>query len=188
MEGGEQVELQALEVARSAAEAAEAAGPVSFNATILAQVFNFVVLLIFLRLVVWKPLINVIEQRKVQIGENIVAAEKNRKEAEELQAQLKAEFARAKEEAQAIIQRASKAAEDQAAGIIESAKNEANRIKESSVQEIQMERDKAVSELRNEVASLSILVATKVVSERITDDVQEDLVKKFIDEAGKLPC
>ncbi|MEG6617355.1 F0F1 ATP synthase subunit B [Peptococcaceae bacterium 1198_IL3148] len=179
------MELQALEVARSAAEAS---GPLVFNATIGAQLFNFALLLIFLRLVVWKPLINVIEKRKVQIGENIIAAQKNRKEAEELQAQLRAELAKAKDEAQAIIQRASKAAEDQAAGIIESAKNEANRIKEDSLQEIKMERDKAVAELRNEVASLSILVASKVVSERITDDVQEDLVKKFIDEAGKLPC
>ena len=179
------MELLGLEVARSAGDAA---GPLLFNATLLAQVFNFVALLIFLRLVVWKPLIRVIEKRKEQIGASIVAAEQSRKEAEEVQAKLKAELAHAKEEAQNIIQRASKTAEDEAHGILESAKNEANRIKESALQDIQMERDKAVAELRNEVASLSILIASKVVSEQITDDVQADLVNKFIDEAGKLPC
>lgn len=178
------MELLGLEVARSAGDA----GPLLFNATLLAQVFNFVVLLIFLRLVVWKPLIRVIDRRKQQISDSVVEAERNRKEAEELQAQLKAELARAREEAQNIIQRATKTAEDEANAIIEAAKNEANRIKENAMQDIKMERDKAVAELRNEVASLSILIASKVVSERITDDVQADLVNKFIDEAGNLPC
>lgn len=178
------MELLAFDVARSAGDS----GPLLFNATLLAQIFNFIVLLIFLRLVVWKPLLRVIDRRKEKIAANVTAAEQNRQEAEALQAQLKAELARAREEAQSIIQRATKTAEDEAAGIIESSKNEANRIKENAMKDIQMERDKAVAELRNEVAGLSILVASKIVSEKMTDDVQEDLVNKFIDEAGRLPC
>nr|WP_238480679.1 F0F1 ATP synthase subunit B [Desulforadius tongensis] len=177
--------MQAIEVARSAAEGG---GPLLFNATLLAQIFHFVILLIFLRVVVWKPLIGVIEKRKEKIGSDIAAAEKDRREAEKLRAELDAQLAKAKEEAQAIIQRATKSAEEEAAKIVESAKSEATRIKESALQDIQMEREKAVAELKNEVASLSILIANKVVSEKITDDVQDDLVKKFIDEAGKLPC
>ncbi len=179
------MELQAIEVARSAAEGS---GPLLFNGTLIAQIFNFFILLVFLRLVVWKPLVNVLDKRRQKIGEDIAAAENSRAEAEKLQAQLQADLAKAKEEAQAIIQRATKAAEEEAAQIIESAKSEANRIKESSLQEIQMEREKAVAELKNEVASLSVLVASKVISEKITDDVQDDLVKKFVEEAGKLPC
>lgn len=178
------MELLGLEVARSASEA----GPLVFNATLLAQIFNFVVLLIFLRLVVWKPLMRVIDKRKDQISASVIEAEENRQEAENLQAELKAELAKAREEAQSIIQRASTTAETEAKNILESAKNEANRIKEGALQDIQMERDKAVAELRNEVASLSILIASKVVSEQITDDVQADLVDKFIEEAGGLPC
>ncbi len=178
------MELQAIEVARAASES----GPLLFNATLLAQIFNFVVLLIFLRLVVWKPLVRVIDQRRQKIGDDIAAAEQSRAEAEKLQAQLQADLANAREEAQLIIQRATKTAEQEAAKIIEAAKSEATRIKESSLQEIQMEREKAIAELKNEVASLSILVASKIVSEKITDDVQDDLVKKFVDEAGKLPC
>lgn len=182
------MELQAIEVARAAHEAAEASGPLLFNATLLAQIFHFVLLLIFLRVVVWKPLIRVIDKRREKISSDITAAEKDRQEAEKLREELSAEFAKAREEAQAIIQKATKSAEEEAAKIVESAKAEAARIKENAMQDIQMEREKAVAELKNEVASLAILVASKVVSERITDDVQDDLVKKFINEAGKLPC
>lgn len=179
------MELQAIEVARSAAESS---GPLLFNATLIAQIIHFAILLVFLRLVVWKPLINAIDKRREKIGSDITAAEKDRSAAENLRAELNAELAKGKEEAQAIIQRATKSAEEEANQIVESAKTEATRIKENAMQDIQMEREKAVAELKNEVAGLSILVANKVVSEKITDDVQDDLVKKFIDDAGKLPC
>lgn len=178
------MELQLFEVARAAGDG----GPIVFNATLLAQIFNFIVLLIFLRLVVWKPLIKVIDSRRDKIGEDIAAAENSRAEADKIRVQLNADLARAKEDAQAIIQRATKAAEDEAAQIIESAKAEANRVKDSAIQDIERERQKAVVELRKEVAGLSILVASKVVSDKMTDDLQKDLVEKYVDEAGKLPC
>ena len=178
------MELELIEIAR----AGSSDGPLALNATLLVQVFNFAILLVFLRLVVWKPLINVIDQRKQKIGEEITTAENSRKEADEIRNQLKVDLANAKEDAREITQRATKTAEEEAAQILEAAKAESNRIKESALQDIQLERDKAIAELRNEVAGLSILVASKVVSEKMTADVQEDLVKKFVDEAGKLPC
>jgi len=177
------VELELVEVARAGGD-----NPLVLNATMLLQVFNFAILLILLRIFVWKPLINALEQRQQKIGEEIANAEKSHKEAEEIRNQLKADLEKAKEEARAIIQRATKNAEDEAAQIIENAKTEANRIKDDAMKEIQIERDKAIAELKNEVANLSILVASKVVSEKITEDVQKDLVEKFVDEAGKLPC
>nr|WP_031514172.1 F0F1 ATP synthase subunit B [Desulfofalx alkaliphila] len=156
--------------------------------TLLAQIFNFIVLLIFLRLVVWKPLIRLIDNRREKIGEDVAAAENSRQEAEKIRMQLNADLAKAREEAQAIIQRATKTAEDEAAQIIENAKTEANRVKDNALQDIEREREKAVVELRKEVAGLSILVASKVVSDKITDELHEDLVEKYVDEAGKLPC
>lgn len=158
------------------------------NATLVAQIFHFIVLLIFLRLVVYPPIVKILEQRQEAIAGNVAAAEEERKQAETLRQQYLSDMEKAKEEANDIIQKATKSAEEEARAIIDSAKEEAGRIKDSALQDIEREKEKAVSELREQVASLSILVAGKVIDERITTDIQDDLVDKFIKEAGDLPC
>ncbi|ACV64837.1 ATP synthase F0, B subunit [Desulfofarcimen acetoxidans DSM 771] len=158
------------------------------NATLFAQIFNFIILLIFLRIVAWKPLINMIEQRQKHIENTVNAAEDERKKAEELRASYLAEMQRSKEGAQQIIADANKAAEAQKDQIIAAAKAESERIKENATAEIQREKEKAVAELREQVASLAILVAGKVVSQKITEDLQHSMVQEFIKEAGDLPC
>ena len=158
------------------------------NATLFAQIFNFIILLIFLRFVAWKPLINMIEQRQKHIENTVNAAEDERKKAEELRATYLADMQRNKENAQQIIAEATKAAELQKDQIIATAKAESERIKDNATAEIQREKEKAVAELREQVATLAILVAGKVVSKKITDDIQHGLVQEFIKEAGDLPC
>lgn len=158
------------------------------NATIAVQIFNFIILLIFLRLVVYKPVVNILEQRQKAIVDNIATAEEERKEAESLRQSYLAEMQKSKEEAQNIIQQATKAGEAQAQQIIEAAKTEANRIKDNALSDIEREKEKAVAELREQVISLSMLVANKVVAHKITDDLQHDMVQEFIKEAGELPC
>ncbi len=158
------------------------------NATIVVQIFNFIVLLIFLRLVVYRPVVNILEQRQKAIVENITAAEEERKQAESLRQSYLAEMQKSKEEAQAIIQQATKAGEAQAQQIVEAAKAEALRIKDSAIADIEREKEKAVAELREQLVSLSLLVANKVVAHQITDNLQHDIVQEFIKEAGELPC
>ncbi len=119
-----------------------------FNATLLAQIVDFIILLVFLRLVAYKPLVKVLSDRSDHITNNIAAAEQERQEAEQLKAGYEAEMRRAREQTQEIIQKATKAGEDQALGIIENAKNEAGRLKDAALAEIEREKQKAVAELR----------------------------------------
>lgn len=157
-----------------------------FNATLVAQIVDFIILLIFLRLVAYKPLLNLLNKRSEYIADNIAAAEQERQQAEQLRAGYEAEMKRAREQAQEILQKATKAGEEQATEIIENAKSEAARIKESALSEIHREKQKAAAELRDQVASLSILVAGKIISQKLTDDVQHGMVQEFIKEAGEL--
>ncbi|TYO96562.1 F0F1 ATP synthase subunit B [Desulfallas thermosapovorans] len=158
------------------------------NNTLVAQVFNFIMLLIFLRVVVYPHIVRILEERQNYIANSVTAAEEERKQAEALRQQYLDELNKAKAEAQEIVQKATRAAEVQAQEIIESAKAESARIKESALQDINREKEKAVAELRDQVATLSILVASKVVSEKITADVQRGMIDEFIKEAGDLPC
>jgi len=158
------------------------------NQTLVAQVFNFVILLIFLRIVVYPHIIRMLDERQNYIENSVNAAEEERKQAEDLRQQYLAEMQKSKDEARDIIQKASKAGEEQAREIIEAAKAESNRIKESALEDINREKEKAVAELREQVATLSILVASKIVNEKITADIQRGMIDEFIKEAGDLPC
>lgn len=163
-------------------------GALGLNETLVAQIINFIVLFLFLRFVVYPPIVNILEKRQSQIANNVAAAEDERKQAEALRQQYLADMQKAKEEANAIIAQATKAGEAQAAEIIEAAKGEAEKIKDSALQDIAREKEKAVAELRDQVASLSVLVAGKIINQTITPEVQHGLVKEFIKEAGDLPC
>lgn len=160
----------------------------NLNTTLVAQVFNFIMLLIFLRIVVYPYIVKILEDRQNFIANNIAAAEEDRKQAEALRQQYLDELQKAKNEAQSIVQKAAKTAEEQAHEIIEAAKAESNRIKESALQDINREKEKAVAELRDQVATLSILVAGKIINEKITADIQHEMIDEFIKEAGDLPC
>ncbi len=157
-----------------------------FNATLLAQIVDFIILLVFLRLVVYKPLVKILGDRSEHIASNIAAAEQERQEAEQLKAGYEAEMRRAREQTQEIIQKATKAGEDQALEIIENAKNEAGRIKDAALAEIEREKQKAVAELREQVATLSVLVAGKIINKNMTNQIQRSMIDDFIKEAGEL--
>lgn len=157
-----------------------------FNATVLAQIVDFIILLIFLRLVVYKPLTKFLGDRSDHIANNIAAAEQERREAEQLKAGYEAEMRNARVQAQEIIQKATKAGEGQAMEIIENAKHEAGRLKDAALSEIEREKQKAIAELRDQVATLSVLVAGKIINQTMTDQIQRSMIENFIKEAGEL--
>lgn len=157
-----------------------------FNATILAQIADFIILVIFLRLVAYKPLTKLLADRSDHVANSIAAAEQERQEAEQLKAGYEAEMRRAREQTQEIIQKATKAGEDQASEIIANAKNEAGKLKETALAEIEREKVKAVTELREQVASLSVLVAGKIINKTMSEDIQRGMIDDFIKEAGEL--
>ncbi|MGQ9498374.1 MAG: F0F1 ATP synthase subunit B [Desulfotomaculales bacterium] len=152
------------------------------------QMVNFLLLLVLLRLVAYKPLLKVLEERQKYVANTIAQAENQRAEAEKIKAEYEAEMRRAREQAQAIIERATKAGEEQALNIIAQAKAEAERLKEGALADIQREREKAIAELRDQVASLAILVAGKVIKEGLDAQAHERLVQDAIKEVGHLPC
>ena len=159
-----------------------------FNATVFMQMFHFLLMLVILRLVVYRPLMNIIEQRQAYVAAEIAQAENQKNQAAELKAEMEASLQKAREEAKAIVDRATKASEEQAQGIMEQARADAQRLKEEALADIQREKDKAVAQLRNEVASLAVLVASKVVKEGLTIDEHHNLVQEAIKEVGQLPC
>src|SRR5699024_5355430 len=90
-----------------------------------------------------------------------------------------------KQEAQQIIEDAKTAGVKQEQDIIASAKQEAERVKEAAHEEIQSEKDKALQALRDKVASLSVLIASKVIEKEHSAQDQYKQIEENIKEVGE---
>jgi F-type H+-transporting ATPase subunit b len=153
---------------------------------ILFQAIVFIVLLLLLKKYAYGPLVNMMKQREDHIAKEIETAEQNRAEANRLLEEQRTLLKEARVEGQNLIENAKKQADVQREDIIATARAEAERLKETAKVEIEQEKSKAVSALRDQVASLSVLIASKVVEKEISEKDQEKFIKDAIEEAGEL--
>lgn len=166
---------------------------IEINATLVAQIINFLILVFILTKVAYKPLMKILEDRQAGIANSLAAAENDRRAAEELKREYQGQLAEARAQAQAIVEKAEILAEKNKEEILEAAKAERARLLETTQEEIARERQLALAELRAEVVGLSIAAAAKLIEKNIDAEVNSQLVSDFIDKLddkkiGGLPC
>lgn len=148
--------------------------------TALYQLVAFVVLLYLVSKFALKPLLGLMEEREKRINDQIDSAEKRSKEAEQFAQEQRKALEEARLEAQQIIEQARKMSEQQGQEIIEQARENAERVKNSALADIQREKEQAVAALREQVASLSVLIATKVIEKELDEKEQEKLIQEYL--------
>lgn len=166
---------------------------VELNATLIAQIINFLILLAILFKVAYKPLMKALADRQAKITESLETAEQEKASAEELRREYQAQLAAARAQAQEIVDKAVKLAEQTKEEILEEARTENARLLKTAQEEIARERERALSEMRNEVVALSVLAAEKVIARNLDTETNSKLVTEFIDKLDKqkiggLPC
>lgn len=152
---------------------------------IIFQLLMFIILLALLKKFAWGPLMGIMKQREEHVANEIEAAEKSRAEASNLLEEQRSLLKEARQEAQTLIENAKKQGDLQREEIITTARAEANRLKEGAKVEIEQQKEQAVAALREQVASLSVLIASKVIEKELTVDDQEKLINDYIQEAGE---
>ncbi len=153
---------------------------------LIAQIFNFFVLLIVLRRFLFKPMVNMLETRKQRIADGLQAAEMARREAEAERAQLQAQLDAERREALDRIAAASKRGETLAAEIEGSARQDAQKIMDDARSEAVRERDRIIAEAQDQIAELAMLAAEKVLGRELSSrDVQRAFVNEFLAANGK---
>ncbi|ASF40886.1 F0F1 ATP synthase subunit B [Halobacillus halophilus] len=160
------------------------AGGLNIGDMIIQLVF-FLILLALLGKFAWGPLMNMMKEREDYVANEINTAEKSREEAQRMQREASEELKKTRQDAQKIIEDARKTAGQQERDIIESARAESERMKESARQEIEQEKEKAVQVLKDQVASMSVMIASKVIEKELSEKDQEKLIHQYIDEAGE---
>ena len=157
------------------------------DGTLFAQVVDFVILFAFLRIFAWPPLVKAMEQRRKHIEEQLAAAQGEREEAVRLREQQHQDLADARVQAQAILERAQRAAAEESRRLLEDARAQVERLQRQAHDEISHEREAAVSALRAEVADLVLLAAGKLLRSRVDAPEDQRLVEGFLVTSGFAP-
>ena len=144
-------------------------------------VLTFVLLLTVLAKFAWKPLLLMLDERNKSIEESLLSAEKARKELENINQESESILMKAKTEAQSIVGEAKSAADNMKEDIVLKARSEAEGQLEKAKIQINVEKDKAMAEIRGEVVNLSIHVAEKIIKKNISKEENVELIKKSLD-------
>jgi F-type H+-transporting ATPase subunit b len=144
---------------------------------------SFGLLLFVLGRYAWKPVMKALKHREQRIDEAIHEADRTREEMNRLKSRHEELLKQAQEEREAILREARHIKE----AIIEEAKvkanEEADRIVENAKERIHFEKMAAVTELKNQLAQLSIQIAEKLIKEELSkDENQKALMDKLISE------
>ena len=148
--------------------------------TILSQMLNFFILVWILHRFAYKPLVGMMNARKEQIANDLASAEQSRLEAEQIKADYAAQIAKARQEAQEIVEKAHHQAKLSTAEEVAAARSQIENEKERARQDIVIERDRAMNSLRNEVVSLSVAMAGKVVAKDMNSETNTKLIEDAI--------
>lgn len=153
---------------------------IEINATIIAQILNFLILVVILRAVAYKPVARLLQQRSDKIKGDLNKAEADRKAAEQTLADYKVQLADAHKKAQDIVDKANITARQEHDAAVAETRKEIERMKASAQAEIENERNRAFDEMKSQIVTLSLAAAGKVVSKNLDTKENDKLVNEFI--------
>ena len=154
---------------------------------IIVAALNFIVLLVILAVFAFGPLRRILEERRDRIEQGLKDAEQARQDRENAEKERAAALQEARREANEILARAQKIAQETRDADIAATKADLERIRERAAAEIEAEKQRAITELRTEVADLALQAASKVVGETLNTERERRLVAEFLTEINSGP-
>ena len=151
---------------------------------LVAQTVNFVVLLTILRLFVYKPVLNMLDQRRARIEEGLNAAQRGQESAAEAEKTAQAELETARREGQNIVQNAQQVSQRIQEEGRAAAAQQTEVMLERARSEIALERDQAIAELRREFADLTIAAAEKIIGQSLDRNAHQRLIEQALAESS----
>jgi F-type H+-transporting ATPase subunit b len=171
------------EAVRLNAEGGEALFQINLFQVIIAAA-NFVVFLAIIWKFAFTPVSKMLADRKARIEEGLRDAEQARRDRESAESERVAALQEARREANEILARAQKVAQETRDADIAATKADLERLRERASAEIESEKQRAIADLRTEVADLAIEAASKVVGESLNGERERRLVAEFLAEAS----
>ncbi|MER3399199.1 MAG: ATP synthase F0 subunit B [Chloroflexota bacterium] len=152
---------------------------------LLAQLVNFILLLVLLRIVLYQPVMRMLDERAARVRQSMEQAELIRRQAEQIQQEFQARIDQARREGQQIIAEAHRAAEQVRQQKLQEALGEAEALLARARAEIERERDAAIAQLRREFADLTVLATERVIGRVLDRDDHRRLIEEVLAEVER---
>lgn len=146
----------------------------------------FALLLIILRVVAWKPMLQALKDRENFIRDSLESAKRDREEAETRLKEYTAQIDKARQEATAIVDEGRRDSEVLRRKINEDAKKEAEAMLTRARREIGIARDTAVKDLYTLSGDLATRLAGRILRKELDPKTHERLIKESLDEIQRL--
>jgi F-type H+-transporting ATPase subunit b len=169
-----------LAAAAATAPAADASGlSINFFWVIVAAL-NFIIFLALIWVFGFKPIASMLSQRQARVVQGLADADRARKDRDGAAADRDRVMADARREAQTLIAAAQKSAQELRDADIAATREELARLREKATADIAADRDRAMADLRAQVADLALAAAGAVVGESMNDARQHRLVEDYL--------
>jgi F-type H+-transporting ATPase subunit b len=140
----------------------------------------FLVLLFFLKKFAWQPLLRALEARQEKIKKSLDDAEKARQELERLNRESADIIKQAHGEAESIVSKSYADAEKLREEMKQKAREEADVIIRDARAQIETETGKALRQIRNEIADMSVMIASKLIQKNFTKEDNNELIEETL--------
>lgn len=150
---------------------------------IIFVILNFLLLVFVLGKFIYKPFLGALDDRKKRIQETFDAADAVSRRADAKLAKYERRIAHVEEENRSIMRETKRRAEEQAQQIIADATKQAGEIVSRAERAIELERERALDEMRQEIAELALLAAQQIVEKEVDQIGQDAIVDEIINNA-----
>lgn len=154
-------------------------------ASLILTVVNLLVLLVGLKIFLFKPVQKIIAARQAEADQQFGEAATKQAEADELKTQYQKSLAGIEDEKKKTLQAARKDADAQYQKIVTDAQDKARQIKEDAMQQAEHQKAQIIKGAEKEIADMVVDAATKVVGKQSGEDVDRSLYSEFLNKAGE---
>jgi len=153
---------------------------------LLAQVVNFLIIVVVLNVLLFKPILLMLEKRKKEIEEGLKYTENMRQENEAVEQKKAKIIDQSRKEGQLIIEEARKNAKVEEKQILEEARESAEEIIAKGKTTVAQERESMQKGIRKDSVQLAILIAKRLLSETVSAEIQHTILARHIKDIEKV--
>lgn len=153
--------------------------------TMIFAWLNLLILYLFLKKLLFKPVKNMIDSRQKEIDDMYSDAEKSRTDAAALKSEYEEKISKASEESEEILKKAVRRAQLREEEILREANSKAARTLERAAEQVELEKKRAINEVKDEVSDMAISIAAAVIERDVNENEHKQLIDEFIDRIGE---
>ena len=157
---------------------------IKIDINLVFTIINLLVLYLLMKKFLFGPIIKVMDVRKAMIDQQFAGAKEQEDQAKALKEQYEGALKSAREESFQILEQARKAAKAQADKTVEDTQAKVSAMLAKAQEDINTERENAMRQMKDDVASLAMEAAGKIIGKNSGADQDLSLYDQFIEKAG----